>query len=307
MAPRTTLPLCRRRDGDASWCVVLSAIHRRVRVVLVAIIVVIYVSLGAVCGSTGQMGSQGAEARAGIDALLRFPDSDRSLLGVIVELGGLLAVAYGAAVGGGDWNWGMVKVALARGESRSRYILIKLTAVVILLVPALTIAFTVGLLARSWRALAGQAAIGFAVATLARSQIAGLGAGIALYFAEQFLATFLLEYVRFLPFHASQELLATDAGRSLGWSQGNLPGARSTSLPRSCWSRPTWCSARLWPPSSSSGSISPGDRWRPARIPASGCGASPRAVHRLRPSPTMEASCRLPLVTGWRGSRLLTA
>jgi ABC-type transport system involved in multi-copper enzyme maturation permease subunit len=219
--------------------------------ILVAIILVMYISVGAVYASAGQMGAQGAEARAGIELLLRFPDAYVALLGVIVGLGGLLAVAYGAAAAGADWNWGMVKVAVARGESRSRYVLVKLAAVVLMLIPALVVAFAVGLVAlvvaasmaglgtagmgdsaaiaalpslfvRSWWALAEQAAIGFAVATLARSQIAGLGAGIALFFVEQFLGTFILEYTRFAPFQAAQELLSSEVGSNFGMSQAQL-------------------------------------------------------------------------------------
>jgi ABC-type transport system involved in multi-copper enzyme maturation permease subunit len=219
--------------------------------ILVAIILVMYISIGVVYTSAEQMGSQGAQARAGIELLLRFPDAYVGLLGVIVGLGGLLAVAYGAAAAGADWNWGMVKVAVARGESRSRYVLLKLAAVVFMLIPALVIAFAAGLLAlvvaasiaglgtagmgdsatigelpslfvRSWWALAEQAAIGFAVATLARSQIAGLGAGIALFFVEQFLGAFILEYTRFAPIQAAQELISSEVGSSFGMSQGQL-------------------------------------------------------------------------------------
>jgi hypothetical protein len=219
--------------------------------ILVAIIVVMYVSVAAVYGSADQLGTQGAEARAGIELLLRFPDAYVALIGVIVGLGGLLAVAYGAAAAGADWNWGMVKVAVARGESRSRYVLIKLAAVVLMLAPGLLLAFAAGmvalvvaasiaglgtaglgdaaaigglpsLLARAWWALAEQAAIGFAVATLARSQIAGLGAGIALFFVEQFLGTFILEYTRFAPFQTAQELLSSEVGSTFGMSQQQI-------------------------------------------------------------------------------------
>ena len=46
-------------------------------------------------------------------------------------------------------------------------------------------------------------AIGFAVATLARSQLAGIGIGIALYFGEAFAGIFLADIVRYLPFSAA--------------------------------------------------------------------------------------------------------
>jgi len=60
------------------------------------------------------------------------------------------------------------------------------------------------------------------VATLARSQIAGLGAGIALFFVEQFLGAFILEYTRFAPIQAAQELISSEVGSSFGMSQGQL-------------------------------------------------------------------------------------
>ena len=60
-------------------------------------------------------------------------------------------------------------------------------------------------------------AIGFAIATFARSQLAGLGAGIALYFVEQFSTLFLPDIVRYLPFHvAASALRVTPVGAGNG-------------------------------------------------------------------------------------------
>ena len=58
--------------------------------------------------------------------------------------------------------------------------------------------------ARGWVAITATAALGFAVATLARSQLAGIGVGIAFYFGETFAGIFLPDVVRYLPFHLSQ-------------------------------------------------------------------------------------------------------
>jgi Mn2+/Fe2+ NRAMP family transporter len=65
------------------------------------------------------------------------------------------------------------------------------------------------LLARGWLALAEACALGFAIATLARSQLAGIGVGIAVYFGEQFAAIFLPDIVKYLPFNAASAVVAT--------------------------------------------------------------------------------------------------
>ena len=65
---------------------------------------------------------------------------------------------------------------------------------------------------RGWVAISAEAAIGFTVATLARSQLAGIGVGIALYFGGAFAQIFLPDIVKYLPFS-----LATAA---VGGSEG---------------------------------------------------------------------------------------
>src|SRR6266508_297122 len=63
-------------------------------------------------------------------------------------------------------------------------------------------------LARGWIAIIEEAALGFAVATIARSQLAGVGVGIALYFGEQFAGLFLPDIVKYLPFQAASAVVA---------------------------------------------------------------------------------------------------
>src|SRR5918997_1192498 len=65
------------------------------------------------------------------------------------------------------------------------------------------------LLAKGWLGLVEQGAIGFVIAMLARCQLAGIGAGIALYFVEQFSAIVLRDAVRYLPFSVSGSLIQT--------------------------------------------------------------------------------------------------
>ena len=45
-------------------------------------------------------------------------------------------------------------------------------------------------------------------ATIARSQLAGIGAGIAISFGEQFATIFLPDVVKYLPFHVADAILA---------------------------------------------------------------------------------------------------
>ena len=52
---------------------------------------------------------------------MTFPGAYELVLALILGIGGLLAVTYGAAIAGSEWGWGTLKAAVARGESRSRY------------------------------------------------------------------------------------------------------------------------------------------------------------------------------------------
>ncbi len=197
-----------------------------------AIVVIIYIAVAARFGSISAGTPEQIQEREGIRLLITFPNAYGGGLGFVTGLGGLLAMTFAAAAAGADWGWGMVKVAVARGESRARYILTKLAAVELLLVLGFAVSFGVALGAalvagriagipatgfddaatlqqlpgdvwRGYLGIAEQAAIGFAIATIARSQLAGLGAGIAVYFAEQFATIFLPDIVKYLPFHVA--------------------------------------------------------------------------------------------------------
>ena len=197
--------------------------------VLLAMLALIYLAVGATAGGR----EAGPEGRL----LLTFPDAYRLLLSFILGLGGLLAVIYAAAVAGSEWGWGTLKNAVARGESRSRYMLVTFASVALLSGVGLLIAFLVGVvmafvgaslagvatsgagdstavgalpdqLARGWLAIVEEGALGFAIATIARSQLAGIGAGIAVFFGEQFASLFLPDIVKYLPFNAANALVA---------------------------------------------------------------------------------------------------
>ena len=61
-----------------------------------------------------------------------------------------------------------------------------------------------------------EGALGFAIATLTRSQLAGIGVGIALYFGETFAGIFLPDIVKYLPFNAATAVVATTGGGGFG-------------------------------------------------------------------------------------------
>ncbi|MGZ6313931.1 MAG: hypothetical protein ACXWO7_10775, partial [Candidatus Limnocylindrales bacterium] len=147
---------------------------------------------------------------------------------------------------GSEWGWGTLKTAVARGESRWRYMLLTLFGLVLAAAVAMVAAYGVGVVAavlgasiagvpltglgdsdallnipqtllHVWLAIAEEMAVGFAVATLTRSQLAGVGAGIALFFGEQFATLILPDVVKYLPFNAASAVVA----------RANLAGARA--------------------------------------------------------------------------------
>jgi ABC-2 type transport system permease protein len=193
----------------------------------------------AVATTGGGSGEDGENALL----LVTFPGAYDLILSFMFGLGGLFAVIYGAAIAGSEWTWGTLKTAVVRGESRSRYLLTTFAAIAVVLAVGLFVTFLIGvagaalgatiagigidgiddaatlgglpeLFARGWVAITATAALGFAVATLARSQLAGIGVGIAFYFAETFAGIFLPDVVRYMPFHLSQA--AVGGGEAFG-------------------------------------------------------------------------------------------
>ena len=78
---------------------------------------------------------------------------------------------------------------------------------------------------RGWFAIIEEGALGFAIATLARSQLAGIGAGIALYFGETFAGIFLPDIVKYLPFNVATASVATGVASTGGGFGGGGAGA----------------------------------------------------------------------------------
>jgi hypothetical protein len=180
--------------------------------------------------------------------VLRFPGAFDPLGQFAFGLGSLLAVAYAAAVGGGDWSWGIPRLILSRGESRVLYVLAQAAALAIVLVigaiivyaAGIVLTFVAGVLAgvSVGNPLAGnnlprllesfgfglpvlleRAAIGFAVAIVLRSQVAGIIVGILLFVGETILRGILLALSFGSRFGSGQEPEDVLSGIGPEWHQ----------------------------------------------------------------------------------------
>jgi hypothetical protein len=199
---------------------------------LIGLMALIFIAVGATARQAAEQ-SQGGRAAL---LLVTFPGAYTLIVSFLLGLGGLFAVIYGAAIAGSEWNWGTLKASIARGESRTVYQLATFASIIAMIGIGLLIAFVAGIgaaligaglaavptdglsnadalgtlpeqLARGWFAVVEQGALGFAIATLARSQLAGIGVGIGVYFGEQFASIFLPEYVKWLPFDAASAVV----------------------------------------------------------------------------------------------------
>jgi ABC-type transport system involved in multi-copper enzyme maturation permease subunit len=220
---------------------------------LVGLLVLIVVAVGATANSN--MGGSGGTARGtAARELVTFPGAYDRMLTFITGLGGLFAMVYGAAIAGSEWSWGTLKSAVARGESRVRYMLVSFASISLMIGIGVVVAFAIAIVAaivgahlagvstsglgdtstlshlperllKGWFAVAEEAALGFTIATLARSQLAGIGAGIAFYFGESFASIFLPDIVKYMPFSVANAALATGSGSGFGG------GAATVALP----------------------------------------------------------------------------
>lgn len=209
---------------------------RRTMLVVLGLLVFILVGSGAQAGTIAD-----PEAREGFAALLSFPDAYTNLSGMLVVLLGIGGAAWAGAVAGGEWSWNTFRLALARGESRVRYVLVTFAAIAGLLLAVSVILFALGvplvlagaamagiapgdpvdpaalgrlplMLAFNWWAILLWAALSFAVAFIARSQVAGIAAVVGLYFVEQSAGLFLpADLVRLAPMTSAADLAARAA------------------------------------------------------------------------------------------------
>jgi ABC-type transport system involved in multi-copper enzyme maturation permease subunit len=222
---------------------------------LVGLLVLIVVAVGATANSNMGGGANQGTRVAAAKELVTFPGAYDQMLTFIIGLGGLFAMVYGAAIAGSEWGWGTLKSAVARGESRVRYMLVQFASVSLMIAIGVVLAFVIAVVAaivgahlagvstdglgdttalgrlperllKGWFAVVEEAALGFTIATLARSQLAGIGAGIAFYFGEGFASIFLPDIVKYMPFSVASASVATGSGGSLSGS-----GAAAASLP----------------------------------------------------------------------------
>ncbi|MDP2350266.1 MAG: ABC transporter permease subunit, partial [Chloroflexota bacterium] len=176
------------------------------------------------------------------------------ILAMVLGIGGLLAVTYGAAVAGSEWTWGTLKAAVARGESRARYTIAGFVGVAIFAIIGLLLAFLVGvagaavgasiigvsldgmgdagtlgrlpeLFGRAGLAVSMNVGFGYAIATIARSQLAGIGVGIGLFFAEGIAGIFLPDVIKWFPFASSSAVVSVADGAAAGMGGGGGFGA----------------------------------------------------------------------------------
>lgn len=214
---------------------------------LLGLLVLVFLAIG---GSASNVRVRGEAARY---ALITFPGAYRYVLSFILGFGGLLSLIYGAAIAGSEWGWGTLKSAVARGEGRARYVVMTFAATAVMIAIGLVLAFGVGVaaayggahvanvsttgvgdtatidrlpsdLARVLLGLVAEGALGYAIATLARSQLGGIGAGIAIYFGSEFGGLFIPDIVKYSPFSAASAMLGSDV------AGGNGPGAGTTPL-----------------------------------------------------------------------------
>jgi len=215
-------------------------VRRRASWLTLALLVGILTLIIIAVGARGNQPNATPGERAVAVSLVTFPVAYDEILSFILGLGGLFAVIYGAAVAGSEWSWGTLKNVVARGESRMQYSLLTFASVALFIAVGLVVSFAIGVgaafvganlagvstsgmndaatlgrlpeqFARGGLAIVMEGSIGFTVATLARSQLAGIAAGIGLYFGETFAGIFLPDIVKYLPFHVATAAVSTGA------------------------------------------------------------------------------------------------
>jgi len=205
----------------------------RAPLVLAALIVLIYLSIGMSAGTN-------PEARAGVEPMLAFPDAHVTLASMLLMFSGIVGASYAGAVAASEWSWSTFRTALARGESRVRYVTGLFVAIALLTLVAWLALYVLGIgvivlvsslggvpagdpfslanpaaipvmIASGGWAVLMLVGIGFAVSFVSRSAVAGVATVVALVFIEQFAAmtSIPVELLRFAPMTAAASLVST--------------------------------------------------------------------------------------------------
>jgi ABC-2 type transport system permease protein len=218
----------------------LRKLIRRPATVVTFLLLNVFTLLIFVLGGVSARQSQDPEAQIALRALFTFPGAYRVVLAFVL-MNGLIVAAYAAAVAGSEWSWGTLKAAVARGESRTRYVVGTFAGVAIAMMLMALGAFILGipiailgavlggfsldgvgdtswradlpdLLWRGMLAFSMEGALGFAIATVTRSQIAGIGVVIGLNIAEGIGSALIHDVFKYFPFTAANALISGGAG-----------------------------------------------------------------------------------------------
>ena len=218
----------------------LRKLVRRPATLVTFLLMNVFTLLIFVLGGVSARQTTDPDAQLALRALFTFPGAYRVVLAFVL-MNGLLAAAYAAAIAGSEWQWGTLKAAIARGESRTRYVVGTFLGVGVALVLIAFLAFLLGipmailgaalggfslagvgdtswlgdlpdLLWRGLLAFSMEGALGFAIATVARSQIAGIGVVIGLNIAEGIGSALIRDIFQYFPFTAANALISGGAG-----------------------------------------------------------------------------------------------
>jgi ABC-type transport system involved in multi-copper enzyme maturation permease subunit len=166
-----------------------------------------------------------ANSRETLAWFVTFPGAYDAIFALVSGYAGLAAMIYTAAVAGTEWSWGTLKVAVTRGESRTRYVVATFGSLAIALLIGVVVTFLAGmvgaiggaivagvplrgfadgdalphlasLLVRCWIAVCCICAVAYAIAMLFKNQMAGVGMVIGVYLVAVFVPVFLPESVR---------------------------------------------------------------------------------------------------------------
>ena len=214
---------------------------RRAFIALAVLLGLIYFSIG---GSLNQVDNP--QQQAAIRDLLVFPAAYVSLASFLVSFGALGGAALAGLAAGGEWAWGTLRVAVARGESRERYVLATFAGVAILVAIGSLVLYAIGvalavigdmlsgiqpgnlgdpttvgrlpaILVSAVIAILVSTALGFAIAFVTRNAIAGIVGVVALNFAEGILGIVIpRDLVRYGPTNAGTTLVSEAGGAGFG-------------------------------------------------------------------------------------------
>lgn len=211
---------------------------RRTLLLLGGLVLITYVLMGIMVAQAPD-----ETMRAGLEASFVFPTALVSLSGLVVVFAGIAGAAFGGIVAGSEWSWNTYRVALARGESRVRYVVGLFIALAFVTLAAWLILYTFGvcvvvvaamltgtnsgnpldpslmgqhiaLVFSGWWSIVVLLALSFAISFITRSTVSGVAAVMALIMGEMVAIAFVpLNLLQWAPWNASSSLVKV-AGQS---------------------------------------------------------------------------------------------